>query len=235
MARVVAINGSPRKDHGNTGALLTAVLDGMGDEKWEREVIHASGLDVRPCTGSMRCWYREPGRCYIDDAMQGIYPRVAAAEILILATPVYVPLPGDLQRVINRICPFLVPELVTKEGRTRARFRDHVKIRTIALVATGGWWELGNFEVVVQIAEELARNASVAYAGSLLRPHAGVMGRGESLTEDGRAVLEAARRAGSELATRGEFSSETLEAVSRPLVSREEYLRQMNEAIPVEG
>jgi hypothetical protein len=55
------------------------------------------------------------------------------------------------------------------------------------------------------------------------------MKRDGALTREGEDVLEAARRAGSELMNNGAMSDETLEAVSRPLVSEEDLRRRYNE------
>jgi hypothetical protein len=148
---------------------------------------------------------------------------------------VYIPLPGAMQNIVNRLVALLDPMLAFREGRTRARFRQDVGIRKIVLLSTSGWWEKGNFDTVVRIAEELAANAGVEFAGALLRPHApmmrenGVPAGTRQLTADGQAVLDAAHRAGRELISKGAMTSETLEAVSRPLVSQEEYWRRNEE------
>ncbi len=75
-----------------------------------------------------------------------------------------------------------------------------------------GWWEKENMEVVVHIAEELARNTRVEYAGAVLRPHAFLMAEGREPTEEGAAVLEAVRQAGHELVRDGRMNPVTLEA-----------------------
>jgi hypothetical protein len=93
------------------------------------------------------------------------------------------------------------------------------------LICTSGWWEKENCDTVIRIAEELAEDLSVEFAGSVLRPHAFSMREGGELTADGRAVQEAARNAGYQLAKEGRMKGETLQKVSRPLISQEE-LRQ---------
>jgi multimeric flavodoxin WrbA len=161
--------------------------------------------------------------------MELLYPELREAEILVLATPVYIPLPGEMQNVINRLCPLIEPALETREGRTRARFHKDVKINKIALVSTSGWWEMGNFDTVVRISQELAEDASVAFAGAVLRPHAYLMKEDGELTQDGKAVQGAARKAGNELVEAGSMKQETLEQVSRPLISQEEFRLRSNQ------
>jgi multimeric flavodoxin WrbA len=232
MTRVFAINGSPRMAKGNTAVVLEPYLEGMMEAGAEVERVYVGQLDVQPCTGEMRCWYSKPGACYIQDEMQALYPKLRAADLLVLATPVYIPLPGRMQDLINRLCPLVVPELETREGRTRARFRDDVRIKQIVLVATGGWWERGNFGTVERIAEELAVNANVEYAGAVLRPHASLLRQGGDLAAAAEAVLEAARQAGYDLIREGAMKAETLAAISRPLVPQEAYRRHLNQMLP---
>ena len=194
------------------------------------ELLYASRLDLKPCTcGTMHCWNRTPGQCCFQDDMQGVLARLKEAETLILATPAYSPLPGAMQNFLNRLCPLLDPVLENRQGRTRARFREDVRIRRIALVSTSGWWEWENMGTVVRIAEELARDAGVEFCGALLRPHAYLMKSKGEVTEGGATVLQAARTAGSELVKEGGMSAATLEAVRRPLICEEELRRRYNE------
>ena len=229
MNKTVAINGSPRMEKGNTAMILTPFIQGMMDAGSDVELFYASRLKVKPCAcGEMYCWYKRPGECCIKDDMQLLYPKLKEADILILATPVYIPLPGEMQNIINRLCPLVKPLLEARAGRTRARFHEDVEIQKIVLVSTGGWWEKANFGTVVRIAEELAEDASVEFAGAVLRPHAFLMKEKGKLTEDGEAVLNAVRRAGYELVKEGVMSEETLEAISRPLISEDELRRRYN-------
>jgi multimeric flavodoxin WrbA len=230
--KVIAINGSPRMENGYTALMLTSFIHGMMDAGSEVKLFYVRRLKVNPCTcGEMYCWYKKAGECCIKDDMQVLYPQLTEADILILATPVYIPLPGEMQNFINRLCPLINPILENREGRTRARFRKQVKIRKIVLVSTGGWWEKANFETVVRITEELAKGASVEFAGAVLRPHASLMKEKGELTKDGEVVLNAVKRAGYELVKEGGINKETLEMISRPLVSEEELRRRYNIAL----
>lgn len=228
----IAINGSPRLDRGNTARLLAPFMEGMREAGADVELYYPSRMKVKPCAcGQMTCWYDRPGECPIQDDMKLIYAGLRAAETLVLATPVYIPLPGAMQNVINRLCAVLEPRLETCAGRTRARFRAGVTIQRIAVVSTGGWWEVANLEPVVHIAEELARIANVDFAGAVLRPHAFMMRQDGEVTPAGQAVLDAAREAGRELVELGAMRRETLEVISRPLISEEALRRRYNEAL----
>ena len=114
--------------------------------------------------------------------------------------------------------PLINPVLSWRGGRTRARFHDNVRICKVVLVSVSGWWELGNFGVVVHIAEELAKNANVEFAAPVLRPHASYLVRDD---EKSRAVLDALRKAGFELVENGAVSKGLLDVIGQPLISEE--------------
>ena len=232
MVKVLAINGSPRKDKGNTAAVLSPFIQGVIDAGAEVELFYASKLNIKPCTcGSMYCWNDSSGDCCIDDDMKLLYPKLRKADILILATPVYIPLPGDMQNVINRLCPLIEPLLEYRQGRTRARFHKDVRIQNIVLVSTGGWWEIQNFGTVVQIVKELAEAASVEFGGAILRPHAFAMKQEGKYTKDGEEILEELRKIGSEFIHEGVMNHKSLKMISRPLISQEEFWHRYNQAL----
>lgn len=224
MSKVLAINGSPRMDKGNTALLLNAFLQGITDSGSIVDLYYTSQLEIKSCScGKLYCWNNKPGECCFKDDMEQVYPKLREAEILVLATPVYIPLPGEMQNFINRLCPLLDPTLVQRDGRTRARLRSDVKIRKFILVATSGWWEIENMDSVVRIVKELAEDASTEFAGALLRPHASEMFSQGAISVDGQIVLDAAKQAGIDLIQRGKINQETMEVISHPLVSRELY------------
>lgn len=221
MTKVVAINGSPKMEKGNTAKILTPFLEGMEKAGASVELFYAKRLSVKSCDGEWYCWNKKPGQCYIDDGMQTLYLKLREADILVLATPVYVPLPGEMQNLMNRLVPLVDPVLKTQNGRTRARFRTDVKINKIVLVSSSGWWEMGNFGTVLRIVKEFAKDAHTEFAGALLRPHAGYMSDNKEKAEK---IFEAARQAGYELVKEGRMSKNLLKTISQPLISEEHAL-----------
>lgn len=227
MTKAVVINGSPTLDKGDTALVVRPFIDGMAKAGAQVDLFYASRLKPKPCScGRMACWRETPGECCIKDSMSPVYPVLRPAEILVLAAPVYIPLPGAMQEVINRICPLLDPLQCTfRDGRTRARFRSDVAIRHIVLICVSGWWEVENCATVLRIAEELAADAGLPLAGALLRPHAWAMRKRGALTPDGEGVLAAVHSAGRQIVATGAIDPTTLDAVSRPLISLEDYWR----------
>ena len=194
------------------------------------DVIYASELKADPCTcGRMYCWNVNPGICCIKDVMQDLYPRLTETDILILATPMYIPFPGDMQNLVNRLCPLIDPRLTYTNGRMRAMPRSPVAIRKIALVATSGWWEKGNLDTLTLIARELAADMGVEFSGAIIRPHAYYIRHKGNVTPGGQKVLDAVKRAGRMLIEQGQIPVELIDIISQPLVSVEQWMQDQNE------
>ena len=87
---------------------------------------------------------------------------------------------------------------------------------------------MGNLETLVNIVKELAEMVGIEFAGALLRPHGSLMKREGEVTEEGKEILEAARKAGRELIKEGRMSADLLLAVSRPLILFEDLIKKYN-------
>ncbi len=224
--KVLAINGSARMEKGYTALILNPFLEGIREAGAEVELFYTRRLNVSPCNGEFHCWYDKPGECYIDDSMQLIYPKLRDAEMLVLAIPVYIPMPGEMQNFVNRLCPLIEPILTKRGNRMRAGFHNNVRIKSIVLVSACGWWEKGNFATVLRIVKELARDANVKFAGALLRPHADLLGKND---EKATEIFAAARQTGCQLVRNGAMSKSLLGMVAQPLISEEAFRRREND------
>jgi multimeric flavodoxin WrbA len=100
---VVAIGGSPRK--GNTEWLLTQLAEELQQQGVEVELLLLRRLHIKSCTGCLKCEDRR-GRCVLTDDMDKIYPRLLAADAIVLASPVYLEMISGLMKTfIDRTCP----------------------------------------------------------------------------------------------------------------------------------
>ncbi|MGB9372234.1 MAG: flavodoxin family protein [Halobacteriota archaeon] len=89
MAKVIAINGSPRKD-GNTAILIRHVLAELEDEGFETELVQFAGKRIRGCTACMKCFENRDKRCvFDDDVVNDCIEKMAAADSIVLGSPVY--------------------------------------------------------------------------------------------------------------------------------------------------
>jgi multimeric flavodoxin WrbA len=234
--KVVAINGSPQGEKGNTALILGPFLEGMKAAGAEVRVFLTKAMRVHPCQGEYNCWFRTPGRCFQEDDMQTLLPAVGEANILVLATPLYVDgMTGPLKTVVDRLIPLGDPKIEMREDHCRHPGRSTAKGRKLVLISNCGFWELDNFDALVGHAKAIARNLDAAFAGALLRPHGpafkAMLDRHLPVTD----VLDAARDAGRQLAATGSISPDTLSIVSRPLLPRDQYVALANQHMARRG
>lgn len=225
LANVMVVNGSARTHKGHTAFVLTPFIEGMKKAGAKVELLYSKNQKIRPCIGCFKCWGETIGECFLEDDMKSIYSQLKETDILVLAIPVYIPLPGMMQNFINRLCPLVEPLLEYKAGRTRAKFHDDVKISKILGVITGGWWEIENLNVVLKIIEELALNASTEFSGALLRPHAYALREDTELNKE---VLSTLETIGEKFISEGKITQEDLTFISQPLVDKEDYITTWN-------
>ena len=227
--KVIAINASPMMDRGNTAEILTPFLEGIKDAGAEVELFYLKKLQIHPCQGDLGCWFNTPGACYQKDDMEMLLPRLADAEIWIFATPVYVDgMPGPLKNLVDRAIPLVQPYFELCDGHCRHPSRDGVKQGRLVLVATCGFWEMDNFDPLLAHIKAMCRNMNREFGGALLRPHGRalkwMLKKGEPVND----IFDAARLAGRQLVQEGGMSSQTLDAVSRPLMPLDAFIETSN-------
>ena len=87
MSRNILIfKGSPR-EKGNSNVLADMLAEGARQVGAQVDSILLQNLSIRPCDGCDFCL--ETGTCVIKDDMQAIYPKMLAADALVLASPIY--------------------------------------------------------------------------------------------------------------------------------------------------
>lgn len=96
---VLALQGSPRQN-GNTNLLLDTVLSELRPEQTVAK-YHVSTLTVAPCMSCHSC--AKQGKCVVHDDMALLYPALATADIVIIASPIYFyAFSAQLKAVIDR-------------------------------------------------------------------------------------------------------------------------------------
>ena len=95
--KIIVINGSARK--GNTLTAINAFVKGAG-EKNEIEIIAPDKLNISPCMGCGVCQCHKG--CVAKDDTNPTIDKIAAADMILFATPVYWwGMTGQLKLVID--------------------------------------------------------------------------------------------------------------------------------------
>jgi multimeric flavodoxin WrbA len=230
MTKVLALNGSPRMEKGNTALILNPFLEGMEEAGAEVELFYTRKLNINPCRGDFICWLKTPGQCWQKDDMQMLYPKLKEADIYVFATPVYVDgATGPMKNLIDRILPLAQPFFELRDGHCRHLPRGGHKSGKVVLVSNCGFWEMDNFDPLLVHIKAVCKNADREFAGALLRPHGEALRPMMEMGASPDDVFAAAKDAGRQLIRDGKMSPKTLKIVSRELMPLEMYFKFANE------
>jgi multimeric flavodoxin WrbA len=84
--KILGILGSPRRG-GNSEILLRAFMEGAAAGGAEVEEILLREKKISPCMEIYHCF--KDGTCPIKDDMLGLYDRLLAADVVVLASPIF--------------------------------------------------------------------------------------------------------------------------------------------------
>ena len=87
---ILGISGSPVKK-GNVETFLNHTIESLPAKNIEREIVHLSGLKIKNCIHCNFCLTKQtPGKyCSLKDDAQAVFEKARAADIIVLASPVY--------------------------------------------------------------------------------------------------------------------------------------------------
>ena len=109
MTSILIVNGSPRKK-GNSATLAQQVASGAKAAGAQVETVFLHGMDVHPCNACDVCLKTDDPACVIDDDMQTLYPKLLAADIIVLASPIYwFTVSAQTKLLLDRMYAFLGP------------------------------------------------------------------------------------------------------------------------------
>ncbi len=163
--KIIGVSGSPRR--GNTEWMLKTLIEEAADNGAEVELLLLRRMDVRMCRGCLTC--EEGGRerkgiCKIKDDMTEVYPKLLAADAIVLATPGYFEmLSGLLKNFLDRTCP-IWPRLEGKKVAGLAVAEEGVgqaiqNLETYASLCKMRW--VGSIKTLAKTPGEAAQNKNL--------------------------------------------------------------------------
>ncbi len=192
--KVLGIMGSPRIGS-NTDLLLDEALKGAKSQGAEVEKIIVDKLNISPCREYYGCL--KDGNCVIKDDMDDIYPKLLAADVVIVASPMFFyGLSSQLKALIDRCQALWARRYILKHEAPGSA-------RKGAFIAVGATRGKKLFDGATLVVKYFFQAVGVEYVDELLVR--GVDKRGE--IKEQPAVLAEAFKIGKHLA--GEGSSPT--------------------------
>ena len=85
---VMIVVGSPRK-RGNSSTLAKQVSSGAKDAGAKVELFFLHDMNIKPCSACDGCRKKRSIGCVIRDDMHKLYPKMRAADAIVIASPIY--------------------------------------------------------------------------------------------------------------------------------------------------
>lgn len=227
--KIMAINGSPRGERGNTDRILQPFLEGAREAGAETETIYLKDKKINHCVGCFACWSKTPGICIYKDDMPELLEKMRRADILVYATPLYVyTVSGLMKDFMDRIIPLLKPHIVKRGDQyIHPRRYEGEWPKRVVLISNCGFPERHHFSGLVETFRCFTSGPDMELSATILCP-AGELLNVPELQESIQWYIEAAQRAGREFTEGGRITPGTQEVLDRDLGDPEVYSRMAN-------
>jgi len=227
--KIMAFNGSPRGDRGNTDRVLQHFLAGARKAGAETETVYLKDKKINHCTGCFTCWSKTPGKCIHQDDMPELLEKIRGTDVLIHATPLYVfTVSGLMKDFMDRIIPLLKP-YIEKRGDQYihpGRYEGEWPKRVV-LISNCGFPERHHFSGLVETFRCFTSSPDLELSATILCAGGELLSVSE-LQESIRWYKDAAHRAGQEFVRKGSVTPETQAVLDRNLADPEVYSRMAN-------
>jgi multimeric flavodoxin WrbA len=168
--RIMTILGSPRR-RGNTAKVLGWIEEQFQADGHEVESANILDYRVQGCGECMACKKGSVELCSIDDDANGLYRRMVAADLVLIAAPIFCwGFPAQIKGLIDR---FFCMMDFDGERPGVPRLTD----KPMALLLTGGGEEANNADLMIPGFQQLVkwlngRLAGYCYFGGFTAPAA---------------------------------------------------------------
>lgn len=156
--KVLVLNGSPKGEKSNTMCLTKAFLNGLAEKQpIQTEILPVCQMNLKPCIGCFACWSKTPGKCCLNDEMDGVIKKMIDADIIIWSFPLYYfGLPSQLKTLMDRQLPMNLPFMTgavegnVYSGAHPPRYdlsgKRYVVISTCGFYTSNGNYDAVNFQ-----------------------------------------------------------------------------------------
>lgn len=154
---VLGISGTPKKG-GFTDRLLESALNGARSAGAATEKLVLNDLIFKPCQDCGEC--NATGACVLDDDMKATYDKIARADGIIIASPIFFGnVSGQLKTFIDRLQPLWIAKFILK--------RPSPKRRKGVFLCVGGMDRTEYFDSARKVVRMAFATTDTEYAGEL--------------------------------------------------------------------
>lgn len=230
--KILAINGSPRGEKGNTEVVLKPFLKGCEEAGADVETIYLKDKDIKHCSGCFTCWTKTPGKCIHKDDMEELLNKIVQADVMVYATPLYyATVTGFMKDFMDRTLPLNSREIVETDGRAGhpRRFKRETPVKTVLIsnCAFPGDYNfaglVGTFKVITH--DNLSATILCRQGGVL-----NSVNSSDVLKKIFSPFFSALMSAGREIVEFGCIKPETQVIIDKDVIDRKVYIENANKS-----
>jgi len=146
--KVIAINGSPRKEW-NTASLLQKALDGAKSMGADTGMVNLYDLNFKGCTSCFVCKIKGGkfvGRCAMKDELTSTLENISECDVLFLGSPIYL---GNVTGEMHSFLERLIFPSITYNADIASFFKGKVSTGFIyTMNGPEGYMKQNNYEAI---------------------------------------------------------------------------------------
>lgn len=228
--KIIALNGSPKGQNGNTEVLLKYFLNGCKNVGADVETIYLKDKDIKHCCGCFTCWEKTPGKCVYKDDMKDLLIKVSEADIIVYATPLYYyTVTGIMKDFMDRMLPLNSGEIIKKgDVYTHPRQNKYITPAKTVLISNCGFPGDYNFSGLLETFKVMTKGN---LAASILCTQGGGLcsvETNEGLNDLYKPFFKALVKAGEDVVSKGFITNEVQEILNKPVMDTETYITRAN-------
>lgn len=227
--KILAINGSPRGEKGNTEVILKPFLKGCEEAGAETEIVYLKDKNIKHCSGCFTCWTKIPGKCIHKDDMEELLQKILESDIIVYATPLYYfTVTGIMKDFMDRMLPLNNREIVKKgENYTHPKRFGKASAKSV-LISNCGFPGQYNFSGLVETFKVMTKGN---LAGTILCAQGGILqdvNMDDMVKKLYAPFLSALVSAGKEIVNYGYIKDETQAILDKDIIDPEIYIKNAN-------
>ncbi len=228
--KIISINGSPNAEKGTTNIMTREFLQGAQEGWAETETVYLAKHNIKHCSGCASCWVKSPGKCIIKDDMAELYEKFYAADVAVLATPLWIDTVSSYMKIfMDRVfMPILDPRMDRDPEHGECRhLLNRSRRPKLVVMATCGFPEQSHFQAMRVLFRRVARNFNLELAAEIYRGGGGILlSKGTGLEAAADEYKQLLRKAGREFVEMGCLSGETKSKLEEPVLPGPDYVDQ---------
>ncbi|AKA68711.1 flavodoxin family protein [Clostridium scatologenes] len=227
--KILAVNGSPKGEKGNTEVILKQFLKGCEEAGAKAEIVYLKDKNIKHCSGCFTCWTKTPGKCIHKDDMEELLQKILEADIIVYATPLYYfTVTGTMKDFMDRMLPLNSREIIKKGDNYIHPKRFGKTPAKSVLISNCGFPGQYNFSGLVETFKVMTKGNLV---GTILCAQGGIL---QAVNVDDivkklyAPFLSALISAGKEIVNYGYIKDETQDILDKDVIDPEIYIKNAN-------